>query len=82
MDSKYLRVPQDASDLLYSENERDGIGHRPHLFSWKRLILLLSVVINAVLSLSLVMVLREKPTPTNFGEHEQAIHVRVPTDRS
>lgn len=82
MNSKYLRVPQDASDLLYSENDRDGIGHRPHLFSWKSLILLLSVVINAVLSFSIVMALREKPTPTNFGEHEQAIHVRVRTDRS
>lgn len=82
MDSKYLRVPQDASDLLYSENERDGIGHRRHLYSWKSLILLLSVVINAALSLSLGMVLREKPTPSNFGEYEQAIHVRVPTDRS
>lgn len=69
MDSKYLRVPQDASDLLYSENEREEIGHRSHLRSWKSLMLLFSVVINAVLSLSLVMVLREKPTPTNFGEH-------------
>ena len=80
MDSRYLRLSQDASYLLYSENERDGTGHQPRLFSWKSLILLLSVVANAVLSLSLVMMLRENSTPTDFGEHEQAICVIVLTD--
>ena len=79
MDSKYLRVPQDASDLLCSENERDQTS-RQSLISRKNLILLLSVVTNAILALSLVMILREKPTPTGFGERKQEISVKVPTD--
>ena len=80
MNLKYLRVPQDASDLLHTENEKDGIGDQPHLLSWKNLILLFSVVVNAVLCLSLATTMREKPTPTGFGEHNDAISVRVPTD--
>ena len=80
MNSKYLRLSQDASDLFYSEDEKNGNGRRFHWFSWKSLVLLLSVVVNVVLSLPLVLTLREKPTPNGFGEHEQATHVRVPTD--
>ena len=80
MDSKYLRVPQDASDLLCSENEKDRAGRQSSLVSRKNLILLLSVVANAILALSLVMMLREKPTPTGFGERKQEISVKVPTD--
>ena len=79
MDSKYLRVPQDASDLLCSEKERDQTS-RQSLISRKNLILLLSVVANAILALWLVMILREKPTPTGFGERKQEISVKVPTD--
>ena len=80
MDSKYLRVPQDASDLLCSENERDQTSRQSSLILRKNLILLLSVVANAILALWLVMVLREKPTPTGFGERKQEISVKVPTD--
>ena len=75
MDSKYLRVPQDVSDLSYLENEKDRIGHRPHWVSRNNLFLMFSMVANAVLSLSLLMLLREKPTPTGFGERKQAISV-------
>lgn len=81
MDSKYLRLPQDASDLLYSGNEKEGNGRRPR-FSWGKLILSLSVVVNIFLSVSVVLMLREKPTPTGFGENERSIRVRVVTDRS
>ena len=80
MDSKYLRVPQDASDLLCSENEKDRAGRQSSLVSCKNLTLLLSVVANAILALSLVMMLRERPTPTGFGERKQAVSVKVPTD--
>ena len=82
MDSKYLRVPQDASDLLCSANEKNQIGRQSSLASRKNLILLLSVVANAILALSLVTMLREKPTPTGFGEGKQAVSVKVPTDLS
>ena len=73
MDSKYLRVPQDASDVLCSENEKDRSGRQFSLVSRTNLILLLSVAANAVLALSLIMMLREKPTPTGFGECKQAV---------
>ena len=80
MDSKYLRVPQDASDLLCSEHEKDQTSRQSSVVSRKNLILLLSVVANAILALSLVMMLREKPTPTGFGECKQEISVKVPID--
>ena len=73
MDSKYLRVPQDASDFLCSENEKDRTGRESSLVSRTNLILLLSVAANAILALSLVMMLGEKPTPTGFGERKQAV---------
>lgn len=82
MDSKYLRIPQDASDALCSENERDRAGRQSSLVSRTNLILLLSVAANAILALSLVMMLREKPTPTGFGERKQAVSVKLPTDQS
>ena len=82
MNSKYSRLPQDASDSLNSENEKKGSGHRHQLFPWKHLIVSLSVVLNVVLSASVVLMMREKPTPTGFGEHRSAICVRVTTDRS
>ena len=80
MDSKYLRVPQDASDLLCPENEKKRFGRQSSLVSHKNLILLLSVGANAILALSLFVMLRETPTPTGFGEHKQAVSVKVPTD--
>ena len=74
MNSKYLRLPQDVSDLLNSENEK-GNSHRPESVSWKNLIFSLSVVVNVFLSISVILVLREKPTPTGFGENRKAIRV-------
>lgn len=82
MESKYLPLPQDASDLLDSGNEKEENGHRLHLRSWRNVMLSLSVVVNVMLSVSVVQLLREKPTPTGFGENRQAIHVRVATNRS
>lgn len=82
MDSKYLRLPQDASDLLYSGNEKERNGHQPRLFSWRNLMLSLSLVVNIFLSVSLVLMLREKPTPTGFGEDIQGFPcVRLATDK-
>lgn len=81
MNSKYLRLPQDVSDPLNSENEK-GDSHRPESFSWRNLILSLSVVVNVFLAFSVILVLREKPTPTSFGENRQAIRVEVATDWS
>ena len=72
MESKYLRLPQDASDLLDSRNEKDGNGHRPQLFLWRNLIFSLSAIVNVFLSISVVLMLREKPTATGFGENGQA----------
>lgn len=79
MSSKYLRLPQDASDLLPSGNEKKGNSHQPH---WKNLILSLSLVVNIALCLSFVLMMREKHTPDGFGEHQLANRVRVPTDQS
>ena len=80
MDPKYLRVPQDTSDLLCSDNEKDQTSRQSSVVSRKNLILLLSVVANAILALWLVIMLREQPMPTGFGERKQAISVKVPTD--
>ena len=72
MDSKYIRLPsQDASELLYDGNEKRGNGHRHRLSSTGNMVLLLSVVLNVVLSLSLVLMLRERSTPSGYGEHER-----------
>ena len=68
MDSKYLRLPQDGSDLLHPENEKGANDRRPNAISRKFLILMLSVLFNVILCLSLVLTLREKPTPNDFGE--------------
>ena len=75
MNSKYLRLPQDASDSLNTGNEKEGNGHRPQVFSRKHLIVSLPVFLNVVLSVLVVLMLREKPTPTGFGEHRRAICV-------
>lgn len=77
MDSKYLRLPQDASDLLHSANKKEGDGHRLQLSLWKNLMLSVSVLVNVFLSTSVVLMLKEKPTPTGFGENKQTIRVRV-----
>ena len=69
MNSKYLRLPQDASDSLILGNEKEGSSQRHQLFSWKCLIVSFSVVLNVVLSTSVVLMLRENPTPTGFGEN-------------
>ena len=82
MNSKYLALPQDASDLLYSGNEKDGYGRRPQSSSWRSLVLSLSVVVNVFLSVTIMLMLREKPTPAGFGESRQAVRVRVATDRT
>ena len=82
MKSHYLRLPQHSSDLLYARNEKEGNGQRPESLSWKNLIVSLSVVINVLLSVLLVLMLRDKPTPIGFGENRQAIFVEVATDRS
>ncbi len=82
MNSKYLRLPQDASDLLGSGNEKESNGRRPQSFSWGNIMLSLSVAVNIFLSVFIILMLREKPTPTGFGEHEVEIRVRVATDRS
>lgn len=68
MNSKYLRLPQDASDLPYSGNEKEGNGQRPQLFLWRHLILSLSVVVNVLLFLPVFVMLKEKPTPTGFAK--------------
>lgn len=81
MNSKYLRLPQDASDSLSSGNEKVGSGYRHQILSWKHLIISLSVVLNVVLSASVVLMMREKPSPTGFGEHRDSICVRVAIDR-
>lgn len=73
MDSKYLRLPQDGSELLYPENEKGANDSRPRVFLRKNLILSLSVLVNIILCLSLVLMLREKPTPNGFGERKLAI---------
>ena len=70
MNLKYLRLPQDGSDLLYQENEKERNGRQPQWLSRRNLMLSLSVVVNIFLSLSLVSMLREKPTPTGFGKHK------------
>ena len=75
MNPKYLRLPQDASDLFLLGNEKGGNDHRPRLISWKNLILSLSVVINVFLSVSAVLMLRERPTPIGFGKNRQVTHV-------
>lgn len=69
MNSKYLRLPQDASNLLYSGNEKGGTSHRPQSFSRSTLILSLSSAANVFLFVWLLLLLREKPTPTSFGEN-------------
>ena len=66
MNSKYLRLPQDASDLFHSGNDKKGNSHRYH---WRSLILTLSLVVNIALCLSFVLMMREKPTPDGFGEY-------------
>lgn len=80
MNSEYLRLPQDASDLFYSRNEKEGNDHRAQWASRKNLILLLSAVFNAVLCISFILMLKEKPTPIGFGEHILALRMRVLTD--
>ena len=82
MNSKYLRLSQESSDLLYAgdEKERDGIP-RPW-FSWRSLILSVSVFVNIFLSTSALWTIRDKPTPTGYGENREALHVRLVADRS
>ena len=80
MNSKYLRLPQDASDSLISGNEKEGGGHRHQILSWKYLMISFSVVLNCFLSTSVILMLREKPTPIGFGENRSGICVRVATD--
>lgn len=82
MNSKYLRLPQDASDLPYSGNEKEGNGQRPQLFLWRHLILSLSVVVNVLLFLPVFVMLKEKPTPTGFGMERHSTRLRVATDNS
>lgn len=77
MNPKYLPLPQDASDLFYAGNGKEGNGHRPRLLSWKNLILSLSVVTNVLLSVSVLMMPREEPTPTGFGEDIQALREEI-----
>ena len=81
MNSKYLRLPQDASDPLYSGNEKESNGRGSQPPSLRNLILWLSTVVNVLLSVSVLLVLREKPTPNDFGEDRQMIFMRVATDR-
>lgn len=81
MDSKYLRLPQDVSDLLDSGNEKERNGRRPQLFLWRNLTVTLSLVVNIFLSVSVVLILREKPTPIGFGEDRQGSScARLATD--
>lgn len=69
MNSKYLRLPQDASDSPNPGNEKEGSSQRHQLFSWNCLIISFSVVLNVVLSATIVLMLMENPTPTGFGEN-------------
>ena len=75
MNSKYLRLPQEASDSIYTEKEKEGSGHGIRLLSSKNMILSLSVAANVILFLSIVLMLREKPTPSGFGKSGEAIHL-------
>ena len=82
MNSKYLRLSQESSDLLYAgdEKERDGIPRQ--WFSWKSLILSVSVLVNIFLATSALWTTRDKPTPTGYGENREALLVRLAADRS
>ena len=82
MNSQYFRLPQDASDLLYSGNEKEGDGHRRQSPSWRHMILSLSVVVNVLLIVTLLMMLKEKPTPTEFGKNSLASRVKGAIDNS
>lgn len=82
MTLKYFRLPQDASDPLHLGNEKEENVHQHQSFSWKSLILSLLAVVNFSLTVSIIVMLREKPTPDGFGETRQAIRVRGATDRS
>lgn len=82
MNSQYFRLPQDASDLLDSGNEKAGNNHRHQSPSWRRLILSLSVVVNVLLFVPVFLMLKEKPTPTEFGKNKTATRVGVATDTS
>lgn len=69
MNSKYLRLPQDASDSRDSGNEKEESSQRHQLFSWKILIVSFSVVLNVLLSASVVLTRRENAIPTGFGKN-------------
>lgn len=68
MNSKYLRLSQESSDLLYAgdEKERDVIPRQ--WFPWRSLILSLSVIVNIFLCTSALWTIRDKPTPTGYAK--------------
>ena len=82
MNSKYLRLSQESLDLLYAgdEKQRDGIPRQ--WLSWRSLILSVSVFVNIFLSTSALWTLRDKPTPTGYGENREALRVILAADRS
>ncbi|CAF9913893.1 hypothetical protein IMSHALPRED_001472 [Imshaugia aleurites] len=68
MTLKYFRLPQDASDPLHLGNEKEENVHQHQSFSWKSLILSLLAVVNFSLTVSIIVMLREKPTPDGFAK--------------
>ena len=82
MNSKYLRLSQDSADLLYAGDEKERDGNSRQWFSWRSLILSVSVFVNIFLSTSALLTIRDKSTPTGYGENREASVVKLAADRS